>query len=399
MMHNFEVGYIDGDGIGPEIMPYVRAVIDQVIAHTYHGQYGIHWHSLLLGEQAAREGDGEWFPEATITQLRALKVALKGPMSSAIGGGFRSLNIALREELDLFCNMRVIKALDGLPSPLKNSGAIDMVVFRECSEDSFASIELAAQSSDASRLIEVLEQELGYYKLRFADNCALAIKNCSQAATERLVAQALNYALAHHRTKLTIVHKSNAWQLTEGQFQRWALAYLQQHHEVTLSTCKQYYQLRSNTGQCIEVEFMMLDRVMQRLPQYASEFDVLVCNNLAGDLIADLGAALVGGVGIIPSINCNNEMAIFEPSHGPFRRIAGQGVANPCATLWAGVLLLQHLGLDQASTQLFNALKHVISHYPQLFQLDTRTHKLPQVSTDAVITAIEQYLSRNRSAQ
>ncbi|WP_105255603.1 isocitrate/isopropylmalate family dehydrogenase [Pseudoalteromonas sp. T1lg75] len=382
------VAYIDGDGIGPDVMPMVRELVDLVLERCYGGERQIHWHCLLLGEQAAREGDGEWFPQATISALRELKVALKGPMSSAIGGGFRSLNIALREELDLFCNMRVIKALPGLPSALKNSEDIDLVVFRECSEDSFASIELAANSPDAERLIEVLEQELGYHRLRFVDNCALAIKNCSQAATERLIKEAVDYAIKQRRAKITLVHKSNAWQLTEGQFQRWALDYLRKEYQLTVSECKQHYLLHLYDGAQIQVEQMMLDQVMERLPQQAATFDVMVCNNLAGDLLADLAASLVGGVGIVPSVNCNHELALFEPSHGPFRRIAGSGLANPCASVWAAVLMLQHLQLDRAASSLFSALTQVIASHEQLFQLDTR-HSLEQgVPTKQVIAAL-----------
>ncbi|WP_105264905.1 isocitrate/isopropylmalate family dehydrogenase [Pseudoalteromonas sp. T1lg76] len=382
------VAYIDGDGIGPDVMPLVRGLVDLVLERCYDGRQIISWQPLLLGEQAAREGDGEWFPQATISALRELKVALKGPMSSAIGGGFRSLNIALREELDLFCNMRVIKALPGLPSPLKNPDGIDLVVFRECSEDSFASIELAANSPDAARLIEVLEQELGYHRLRFVDNCALAIKNCSQAATERLIKQAADYAISQRRKKITLVHKSNAWQLTEGQFQRWALDYLRKDYQLTVSDCQQHYLLPGADGTQIQVEQMMLDQVMQRLPQQAGSFDVMVCNNLAGDLIADLAASLVGGVGIIPSVNCNQELALFEPSHGPFRRIAGSGLANPCASVWAAVLMLEHLQLDVAASSLFAALTEVVAIHEQLFQLDTRSSLEQGVPTKEVIAAI-----------
>ncbi|WP_462158185.1 isocitrate/isopropylmalate family dehydrogenase [Pseudoalteromonas sp. GB56] len=388
MKYTHTVGFIEGDGIGPEVLPLVRDLINHVVDVCYQGEHSITWRPLLLGEQAAMTGDGEWFPQSTVSALRELKVALKGPMSSAIGGGFRSLNIALREELDLFCNMRVIKSLAGLPSPLSNAEGIDLVVFRECSEDSFASIELGANTPDAQRLIEVLEQELGYYRLRFVDDCALAIKNCSKSATERLVQRAVDYALSHNRLKITIVHKSNAWQLTDGQFQRWASDYIAQHYELKKHESGEQYLLNPD-GTEILVEQMMLDQVMQRLALQPQQFDVLICNNLAGDLISDLATSLVGGVGIVPSVNCNNDMALFEPSHGPFRRIAGSGLANPSATVWAGVLMLQHLGMNNAALMLWRALKDVINAHDALFQLDTRESLNQGVTTRNIIAAIE----------
>ncbi|MEO2265736.1 isocitrate/isopropylmalate family dehydrogenase [Pseudoalteromonas sp. YIC-656] len=388
MKNTHMVGFIEGDGIGPEVMPLVRELINHVVNVCYRGEQTISWQPLLLGEQAAMSGDGEWFPQSTVSALRELKVALKGPMSSAIGGGFRSLNIALREELDLFCNMRVIKSLAGLPTPLKNAADIDLVVFRECSEDSFASIELGANTPDAQRLIEVLEQELGYYRLRFVDDCALAIKNCSKAATERLVQRAVDYALAHNRKKLTVVHKSNAWQLTEGQFQLWASDFITNHYELKSSDDGAQFIVNPQGGDIV-VEQMMLDQVMQRLAQQPQQFDVLVCNNLAGDLISDLATSLIGGVGIVPSVNCNNEMALFEPSHGPFRRIAGSGLANPSATVWAGILMLEHLGMHEAAASLWSGLRDVINAHDALFQLDTRDSLNQGVSTTHIIAAIE----------
>ena len=196
MDHNgdLNVGYIEGDGIGLELIPKVKTLVDEVVAGVYQQQKRINWVQLYLGEQGAQLCDGDWFPEQTLTQLRELKVALKGPMSSAVGGGFRSLNIALREELDLFATIREIKSLPGLPSPLANANGIDWVIIRECSEDSFASIELAAGTPDSAHLIDVLENELGYHQLRFVENCGLAIKNCSKEATERLLKCALTYA-------------------------------------------------------------------------------------------------------------------------------------------------------------------------------------------------------------
>ncbi|MFY8275149.1 isocitrate/isopropylmalate family dehydrogenase [Pseudoalteromonas sp. SSDWG2] len=388
----FDVGYIDGDGIGPEVMPLVRTLVDEAIALHCEQDTHIHWHPLLLGEQAAKAGDGEWFPQETISALRTLSVALKGPMSSAIGGGFRSLNIALREELDLFCNMRVIKSLHGLPSPLKDANSIDLVVFRECSEDSFASIELGAGSPDAQRIIDVLEQELGYFRLRFVDDCALAIKNCSREATHRLVKHAIEYAISHRREKVTLVHKSNAWQLTEGQFQRWALEYLQENYALHSDAQDHRYTLTTPEHQLV-VEHMMLDHVMQRMAQQPQQFDVLVCNNLAGDLLADLATSLVGGVGIVPSVNCNAQMALFEPSHGPFRRIAGTGLANPCASVWAAVLMLQHLNLHKPAQALWHALSTVINAHGELFQLNTRDSLNQGVSTERIIATISEALN------
>ncbi|MCB2225109.1 MAG: isocitrate dehydrogenase (NADP(+)) [Desulfarculaceae bacterium] len=345
------VGYIEGDGIGPDIWRAARLVLDTAVERAYGGARGIKWYELMAGEKAF-EQTGEYLPESTVADIRALKVAIKGPLTTPVGGGFRSINVALRQILDLYACIRPVRYIPGVPSPVKQPELVDMVIFRENTEDVYAGIEWAAGSAEAERLIAFLRDELGA-KLR--DQSAIGIKPMSKFGSQRLIRRAMDYALARGRESVTLVHKGNIQKFTEGAFKEWGYELAREEY----------------AGRCVnegdelsQGQVVLKDRIADNMFQQAllrpQEFAVLATPNLNGDYLSDALAAQVGGLGMAPGANIGDEAAVFEATHGSAPKYAGQDKVNPGSVILSGAMLLEHLGWVEAAEKIAPALSRAI---------------------------------------
>ncbi len=361
--------YIDGDGVGPDILPLMRRVVDEAVLRCYGERRQIHWLELYQGEKAARLYDGEWVPEETLDALRDFHVAVKGPVTTPLGGGFRSLNIALRQEMDLYANIRPMAGIQGLPSPMSNAASLDITLFRDCSEDIYSGIEWQADSPDARQLIEFMQGELGVTRLRFSDDCGLALKNISREGSTRLVRRALEFALERGRDSVTLVHQGNTLKCTEGAFKQWGFALAREEFGAKDHENGRWLSIPRPGMADLLIKDCLTDQAIQQLILYPERFDVIATTNRNGDLLADMVCAQVGGLGIFPAINLNEQIAIFEPTHGTFSRIAGQNCANPSSILFAAVAMLGHLGWHESAECIERALKLTIAANSTFFAL------------------------------
>ncbi len=333
------VGYIEGDGIGPDIWRAARLVLDAAVERAYQGRRAIAWVELWAGEKAL-EAKGEILPQDTIDAIAQLKVAIKGPLTTPVGGGFRSVNVTLRQVLDLYACVRPVKWLPGVPSPVKRPQDVDMVVFRENTEDVYAGIEWPAGSPEARRLARFLREQMG---VKLDPDAALGIKPISERCTKRLVRRALDYALAQKKESLTLVHKGNIQKYTEGAFRDWGYELARQEYAGRVAP----------EGQEEPGRLVIKDRIADNMFQQAllrpREYQVLAMPNLNGDYLSDALAAQVGGLGMAPGANIGDQAALFEATHGSAPKYAGQDKVNPGSLILSGVMLLEHLGWDQAA--------------------------------------------------
>ena len=365
------IPFIPGDGIGPEIWQATRQVLDAAVTKAYQGQKAIQWTEVLAGEKAFNE-TGEWLPQATLEAIRKAKVAIKGPLTTPIGGGIRSLNVALRQDLDLFACVRPVRYFTGVPSPLKEPEKTDMVIFRENTEDVYAGIEFAKDTPEAQRLIEILQQDFAVNKIRFPKTSAIGIKPISLEGSQRLIAAAIDYALANGRKSVTLVHKGNIMKFTEGGFKNWGYALAETKYGAQTFTMNQYATLTKEQGAAAEAAYqealaqgkliindVIADNMLQQILLYPEKYDVIATCNLNGDYLSDALAAQVGGIGIAPGGNINYQTghAIFEATHGTAPDIAGLGKANPCSMLLSGSMLLDYLGWQEAGRLVEQAIE------------------------------------------
>ena len=357
------VPYIEGDGTGVDITPVMLKVVDAAVAQAYAGRRKIHWMEVYVGQKATQVyGPEAWLPAETLDALREHVVSIKGPLATPAGGRFRSLNVALRQALDLYVCLRPVQYFEGVPSPLKEPGKTNMVVFRENSEDIYAGIEYEAGSPQAQRLIRLLQDEMGVTTIRFPATSGIGIKPVSIEGTERLMRKAIQYAIDHDKPNVTIVHKGNIMRYTEGGFRDWAYALAQKEFGATLLDGGPWCQLRSpKTGRDILIKDCFADDFLQQILLRPLEFSVVATLNLNGDYIADALAAQVGGIGIAPGANLSDTLACFEPTHGPVPRHAGMDYANPCAEILAADMMLRHLGWKEAADVIIVALKRAIA--------------------------------------
>lgn len=370
------VPYIEGDGIGPDIWAAASRVLDAAVEKAYNGEKKIEWKEVLAGQKAFDQ-TGEWLPQETLDVINEYLIAIKGPLTTPIGGGIRSLNVALRQVLDLFVCLRPVRYFEGVPSPVKRPEDTDMVIFRENTEDIYAGIEYAKGSDEAKKLIEFLQNEFGVTNIRFPETSGIGIKPISEEGTKRLVRSALNYAIKEGRKSLTLVHKGNIMKFTEGAFKTWGYEVAEQEFADKVFTWNQYDKIKdaegteaANKAQSaaeaegkIIVKDSIADIFLQQILTRPKEFDVVATMNLNGDYISDALAAQVGGIGIAPGANINYETghAIFEATHGTAPKYAGLDKVNPSSVLLSGVLLLEHLGWNEAANSITKSVEQTIA--------------------------------------
>ncbi|MDQ0220086.1 NADP-dependent isocitrate dehydrogenase [Peribacillus cavernae] len=370
------IPFIEGDGIGSDIWAAASRVLEAAVDKAYNGEKKISWKEVLAGEKAYNQ-TGEWLPKETLDVIREYFIAIKGPLTTPIGGGIRSLNVALRQELDLFTCLRPVRYFDGVPSPVKRPEDTDMVIFRENTEDIYAGIEYAKGSDEVKKLIDFLQNEMGVSKIRFPETSGIGIKPVSEEGTKRLVRAAINYAIKEGRKSVTLVHKGNIMKFTEGAFKSWGYELAEQEFGDKVFTWDQYDRLKeeqsteaANKAQAdaeaagkIIIKDSIADIFLQQILTRPKEFDVVATMNLNGDYISDALAAQVGGIGIAPGANINYETghAIFEATHGTAPKYAGQDKVNPSSVLLSGVLMLEHLGWNEAAKMITNSVEKTIS--------------------------------------
>ncbi|MFJ7753380.1 NADP-dependent isocitrate dehydrogenase [Peribacillus muralis] len=370
------VPFIEGDGIGPDIWAAASRVLDAAVEKAYNGEKKIEWKEVLAGQKAFDQ-TGEWLPQETLDVINEYLIAIKGPLTTPIGGGIRSLNVALRQVLDLFVCLRPVRYFDGVPSPVKRPEDTDMVIFRENTEDIYAGIEYAKGSDEAKKLIDFLQNEFGVTNIRFPETSGIGIKPISEEGTKRLVRSALNYAIKEGRKSLTLVHKGNIMKFTEGAFKTWGYEVAEQEFADKVFTWNQYDKIKdaegteaANKAQSaaeaegkIIVKDSIADIFLQQILTRPKEFDVVATMNLNGDYISDALAAQVGGIGIAPGANINYETghAIFEATHGTAPKYAGLDKVNPSSVLLSGVLLLEHLGWNEAADSITKSVEQTIA--------------------------------------
>ncbi|MFK2824637.1 NADP-dependent isocitrate dehydrogenase [Bacillus sp. B190/17] len=370
------IPFIEGDGIGPDIWAAASRVMDAAVEKAYNGEKKIEWKEVYAGEKAFNK-TGEWLPEETLEQIREYLIAIKGPLTTPIGGGFRSLNVALRQELDLFVCLRPVRYFDGVPSPIKRPEDTDMVIFRENTEDIYAGIEYKEGSDEVKKLINFLKNEMGVNKIRFPETSGIGIKPVSKEGTTRLVRSAINYAIKEGRKSVTLVHKGNIMKFTEGAFKNWGYELAEKEFGDKVFTWAQYDKIKEDQGAeaankaqsdaeaagKIIIKDAIADIFLQQILTRPKEFDVVATMNLNGDYISDALAAQVGGIGIAPGANINYETghAIFEATHGTAPKYAGLDKVNPSSVLLSGVLMLEHLGWNEAAKMITNSVEKTIA--------------------------------------
>ena len=374
--NNPVIPFIEGDGIGPDIWAAASRVIDAAVEKAYNGEKKIEWLEVLAGEKAFNQ-TGEWLPQETLDKINEYLIAIKGPLTTPIGGGIRSLNVALRQELDLYVCLRPVRHFDGVPSPVKRPEDTDMVIFRENTEDIYAGIEYKAGSDEQKKLLAFLQNELGVKNIRFPETSGLGIKPVSKEGTERLVRAAIEYAIKHNQPTVTLVHKGNIMKFTEGGFKQWGYDVAEAEFGDKVFTWNQYDAIKAEQGEAaaneaqaaalaagkILVKDSIADIFLQQILTRPNEFDVVATMNLNGDYISDALAAQVGGIGIAPGANINylTGHAIFEATHGTAPKYAGQDKVNPSSVLLSGVLMLEHLGWQEAADMITNSVEKTIS--------------------------------------
>ena len=357
------VPFIEGDGTGADITPVMLKVVDAAVASAYGGRRKIHWMEVYVGQKATQVyGPDAWLPGETLDALREHVVSIKGPLATPAGGGFRSLNVALRQALDLYVCLRPVQYFEGVPSPLKEPGKTNMVVFRENSEDIYAGIEYEAGSVQAQKLIRLLQEEMGVTTIRFPATSGIGIKPVSIEGTERLMRKAIQYAIDHDKPSVTIVHKGNIMRYTEGGFRDWAYALAKKEFGAVEVDGGPWCQFRNpKTGRSIIIKDCFADDFLQQILLRPLDYSVVATLNLNGDYIADALAAQVGGIGIAPGANMSDTLACFESTHGPVPRHAGMDYANPSAEILAADMMLRHMGWKEAADVIIGALKEAIA--------------------------------------
>ena len=356
------IPFIEGDGTGVDITPVMRAVVDAAVTNAYAGKRKIHWMEIYAGEKATRVyGGQEWLPAETLSVLKEYVVSIKGPLTTPVGGGIRSLNVALRQDLDLYVCLRPVRYFQGVPSPVREPEKTNMVIFRENSEDIYAGIEYAAQSDNAKKLINFLLQEMKVTKIRFPETSGIGIKPVSREGTERLVRKAIQYAIDNDQSSVTLVHKGNIMKFTEGGFRDWGYALAQKEFGAQLIDQGPWCQFNNpRTGAPIIVKDVIADAFLQQILLRPEEYSVIATLNLNGDYISDALAAQVGGIGIAPGANLSDSVAMFEATHGTAPKYAGKDYVNPGSLILSAEMMLRHMGWTEAADLIIAAMEKAI---------------------------------------
>ena len=357
------VHFIEGDGIGIDITPVMISVVDASVEKAYNGEKKIHWNEVLAGEKAFNS-TGEWLPEETLDAMKNGLVSIKGPLTTPVGGGIRSLNVALRQRLDLFACVRPVRWYAGTPSPVRDPGAVDMIIFRENSEDVYAGIEWEAGTDDVAKVIDFLRNEMGVDKIRFPNTSGIGIKPISSEGTGRIVRAAIQYVIDNDRDSLTLVHKGNIMKFTEGGFRDWGYQIAQEEFGAELLDGGPWCIMTNpNTGTKITIKDVIADAMLQQVLTRPREYGVLATMNLNGDYISDALAAQVGGIGIAPGANINYDtgISIFEATHGTAPKYTGQDKVNPGSLILSAEMMLRHMGWTDAADLIVKGMEGAIS--------------------------------------
>lgn len=372
------IPFIEGDGIGQDIWKNARAVFDAAVAKAYHGQKTIQWLEVLAG-QKAHKTTGQWLPDDTLEAIKEYLVAIKGPLETPVGGGIRSLNVTLRQELDLYACVRPVRYFQGIESPLKEPEKINITIFRENTEDIYAGIEWQAGSSEVKQVIAFLQKNMGVNKIRFPESSSIGIKPISKEGSERLIRSTIEYALTNNLAKVTLVHKGNIQKFTEGGFRKWGYELAQREYADELASRK------------LVINDIIADNFLQQILLNPEAFDVVALTNLNGDYASDALAAQVGGIGISPGANINYSTghAIFEATHGTAPDIAGQDKANPCSLLLSGCMLFDYIGWTEVARRITTAIEKTLA---QGYVTADLAHGKPAYSTSDFAAKVIDYL-------
>ena len=372
------IPFIEGDGIGQDIWKNARAVFDAAVAKAYHGQKTIQWLEVLAG-QKAHKTTGQWLPDDTLEAIKEYLVAIKGPLETPVGGGLRSLNVTLRQELDLYACVRPVRYFQGIESPLKEPEKINITIFRENTEDIYAGIEWQAGSSEVKQVIAFLQKNMGVNKIRFPESSSIGIKPISKEGSERLIRSTIEYALTNNLAKVTLVHKGNIQKFTEGGFRKWGYELAQREYADELASGK------------LVINDIIADNFLQQILLNPEAFDVVALTNLNGDYASDALAAQVGGIGISPGANINYSTghAIFEATHGTAPDIAGQDKANPCSLLLSGCMLFDYIGWTEVARRITTAIEKTLA---QGYVTADLAHGKPAYSTSDFAAKVIDYL-------
>ena len=384
--NNPVIHYIEGDGIGIDITPVMIKVVDSAVEIAYQGEKKIHWNEVLAGEKAFNS-TGEWLPEETLDAMRSGLVSIKGPLTTPVGGGIRSLNVALRQKLDLFACVRPVRWYEGTPSPVKSPNDVDMIIFRENSEDVYAGIEWEAGSAEVARVIQFLQKEMGVDKIRFPETSGSGIKPISKEGTSRIVRAALKYAIDNDKDSVTLVHKGNIMKFTEGGFRDWGYQLAKEEFGAQELDGGPWCTMKNpNTGTQILIKDVIADAMLQQIITRPAEYSVLATMNLNGDYISDALAAQVGGIGIAPGANINYDsgIAIFEATHGTAPKYTGQDKVNPGSLILSAEMMLRHMGWNEAADLIVKGMEKAIS-------AKTVTYDFERLMSDASLLSCSEF--------
>ena len=357
------IPYIEGDGIGVDISPVMIKVVDAAVEKSYGGERKISWMEIYAGEKSTQVyGEGVWLPEETLEAVKDYVVSIKGPLTTPVGGGIRSLNVSLRQELDLYVCLRPVRYFNGTPSPLLRPQDTDMVIFRENSEDIYAGVEYQEGTPEAKKVIDFLIKEMGVTKIRFPETSGIGVKPVSKEGTERLVRKAIQYAIDNDRASVTLVHKGNIMKFTEGAFKEWGYELAKSEFGATELDGGPWCTFKNpKTGNEIVVKDVIADAFLQQILLRPREYDVIATLNLNGDYVSDALAAQVGGIGIAPGANLSDTVAMFEATHGTAPKYAGQDKVNPGSLILSAEMMLRHMGWTEAADMIIKAMEDAIS--------------------------------------
>tara|TARA_Y100000816_G_scaffold283872_1_gene261290 strand:- start:41 stop:1294 length:1254 start_codon:yes stop_codon:yes gene_type:complete len=356
------IPFIEGDGIGIDITPPMINVVNEAIKIAYDGKKKIEWMEVFCGEKATKKYDKDtWLPDETIDALKEYVVSIKGPLTTPVGGGIRSLNVSLRQILDLYVCLRPIRYFDGVPSPVKRPQDVDMVIFRENSEDIYCGVEFEANSKESDKLLKILKKDFDVTKVRFDENVGIGIKPISKSGTERLVKKAIDYAIDNNRSSVTLVHKGNIMKFTEGAFRDWGYDLAKRDYGgVEIEEGPWQEIINPNNGKKIIIKDVICDAFLQQIVLRPTDYDVIATMNLNGDYISDALAAMVGGIGIAPGANISDKYAVFEATHGTAPKYAGKNQVNPGSLILSAEMMLRHMGWIEAADILLNSMDRTI---------------------------------------
>ena len=384
--NNPVIPFIEGDGIGVDVTPAMLKVVEAAVEKAYGGEKSIVWMEVYTGEKATHVyGPDEWMPAETLEALKEYSVSIKGPLTTPVGGGIRSLNVALRQELDLYACIRPVRWFKGVPSPVTNPEKTDMVIFRENSEDIYAGIEWQADSPEAQKLITFLKEEMGVTKIRFDEGCGIGIKPVSKEGTQRLVRKAIQHAIDNDLPSVTLVHKGNIMKFTEGSFKDWGYELAAEQFGATPLDGGPWHTLKNpKTGNEIIIKDVIADAFLQQILMRPAEYSVIATLNLNGDYISDALAAEVGGIGIAPGANIGGKVAIFEATHGTAPKYAGQDKVNPGSLILSAEMMLRHMGWTEAADLIIKGMEGAI-------EAKTVTYDFERLMDDATLLKCSEF--------